>query len=117
MRIRNLWFTQENVSACKVEEGRTSSGVGAVGQGRAAVPLGRLADACGAFDEALTHEPALVDAWYNRSDVKTYSSGDPDIGAMERLLGRCSYQERLLLHFALDKAHMDTGETVQAFAH
>jgi tetratricopeptide (TPR) repeat protein len=63
--------------------------------------LGRLADACGAFDAALTHEPALADARYNRSNVKTYSSGDPDIGAMERLLGRCSYQERLLLHFAL----------------
>jgi tetratricopeptide (TPR) repeat protein len=79
--------------------------------------LGRLADACSAFDEALTHEPDLVDAWYNRSNVKTYSSGDPDIGAMERLLGRCSYQEGLLLHFALGKAHMDSGGTDQAFAH
>jgi tetratricopeptide (TPR) repeat protein len=79
--------------------------------------LGRLADACSAFDEALTHEPALVDAWYNRSNVKTYSRGDPDIGRMERLLGRCSYQERLLLHFALGKAHMDSGGTEQAFAH
>ena len=79
--------------------------------------LGRLADACSAFDSALTHEPTLVDAWYNRSNVKTYSSGDPDIGAMERLLGRCSYQEGLLLHFALGKAHMDSGGTDQAFAH
>jgi tetratricopeptide (TPR) repeat protein len=79
--------------------------------------LGRLADAGSAFDEALTHEPTLVDAWYNRSNLKTYSSGDPDIGAMERLLGRCSYQEGLLLHFALGKAHMDTGRTDQAFAH
>ena len=79
--------------------------------------LGRLAEACGAFDEALTHEPALVDAWYNRSNVKTYSSEDPDIGAMEQLLDRCSYQERLLLHFALGKAHMDIGATDQAFVH
>jgi tetratricopeptide (TPR) repeat protein len=79
--------------------------------------LGRLADAGSAFDAALTHEPTLVDAWYNRSNVKTYSSGDPDIGAMERLLGRCSYQEGLLLHFALGKAHMDIGGTDQAFAH
>ncbi|HTC37694.1 MAG TPA: sulfotransferase, partial [Steroidobacteraceae bacterium] len=78
---------------------------------------GRLAEACGAFDEALTHEPALVDAWYNRSNVKTYSSEDPDIGAMEQLLDRCSYQERLLLHFALGKAHMDIGATDQAFVH
>jgi len=79
--------------------------------------LGRLPDACDAFDAALTHEPTLVDAWYNRSNVKTYSSGDPDIGAMERLLGRCSHQEGLLLHFALGKAHMDSGRTDQAFAH
>jgi tetratricopeptide (TPR) repeat protein len=79
--------------------------------------LGRLADACSAFDEALTHEPTLVDAWYNRSNLKTYSNGDSDIGAMERLLGRCSYQEGLLLHFALGKAHMDIGATDQAFAH
>jgi tetratricopeptide (TPR) repeat protein len=79
--------------------------------------LGRLADARSAFDEALTNEPTLVDAWYNRSNVKTYSSGDPDILAMERLLGRCSYQEGLLLHFALGKAHMDIGGTDQAFAH
>jgi tetratricopeptide (TPR) repeat protein len=79
--------------------------------------LGRLADACSAFDAALAHEPTLVDAWYNRSNVKTYSSGDPDIGAMERLLSRCSYQEGLLLHFALGKAHMDSGGTDQAFAH
>jgi tetratricopeptide (TPR) repeat protein len=79
--------------------------------------LGRFAEASAAFDEALTHEPALVDAWYNRSNLKTYSSGDPHIGGMERLLGRCSYQERLLLHFALGKARMDSGATDQAFAH
>jgi tetratricopeptide (TPR) repeat protein len=79
--------------------------------------LGRLAEARGAFDEALTHEPTLVDAWYNRSNVKTYSSADPDIGAMEQLLDRCSYQERLLLHFALGKAHMDIGTIDQAFVH
>jgi tetratricopeptide (TPR) repeat protein len=79
--------------------------------------LGRLADACGAFDEALRHEPTLVDAWYNRSIVKTYASGDSDIAAMERLLGRCAYQERLLLHFALGKAHRDSGELDQAFSH
>ena len=79
--------------------------------------LGRLADACGAFDAALTHEPALVDAWYNRTNLKSYSRADPDIGSMEQLLGRCCYQERLLLHFALGKAHMDTGAMDQAFAH
>ncbi len=36
---------------------------------------------------------------------------------MQRLLDRCSYRDRLLLHFALGKAHMDAGDPDQAFAH
>jgi tetratricopeptide (TPR) repeat protein len=79
--------------------------------------IGRLADARAAFEEALTYEPALADAWYNQSNIKTYSRADPDIDAMERLLVRCSYQDRLLLHFALGKAYMDIGGTDWAFAH
>jgi tetratricopeptide (TPR) repeat protein len=79
--------------------------------------LGRLAEACGTFDEALMHEPTWADAWYNKSSAKTFASRDPDIGSMEGLLGRCSYRDRLLLHFALGKAHMDTGDADRAFAH
>src|ERR1700723_4008503 len=79
--------------------------------------LGRLTEACSAFDEALTLEPTWVDAWYNKSSAKTFVNQDPDIDSMERLLGRCPYRDRLLLHFALGKAHMDTGDADRAFAH
>ena len=80
--------------------------------------LGRLVEAGNTFDQALAREPTLADAWYNKSSAKTYPPDDPDIDAMERLLGGyCSTRDRLLLHFALGKAHMDTGNTDRAFAH
>jgi tetratricopeptide (TPR) repeat protein len=79
--------------------------------------LGRLTEACSAFDEALTLEPTWVDAWYNKSSAKTFVNRDPDIDSMEGLLGRCPYRDRLLLHFALGKAYMDTGDADRAFAH
>jgi tetratricopeptide (TPR) repeat protein len=79
--------------------------------------LGRLAEACATFDEALMHEPAWADAWYNKSYAKTFGSEDPDIDRMRRLLDRCSYRDRLHLHFALGKAYMDAGDHDQAFVH
>jgi len=80
--------------------------------------LGRLAEACDTFDQALAREPALADAWYNKTNATSHAPDDPDIVAMERLLGGyCSCRDRLLLHFALGKAHMDTGNADAAFAH
>jgi tetratricopeptide (TPR) repeat protein len=80
--------------------------------------LGKLSEARDTFDQALTHEPRLADAWYNKSNAKNYTAGDPDIGAMERLLlAKCSHREELLLHFALGKAHMDSGNIDAAFQH
>jgi tetratricopeptide (TPR) repeat protein len=80
--------------------------------------LGKLSEACDTFDQALIHEPMLADAWYNKSNAKTYAAEDPDIGAMQRLLlAGCSHREELLLHFALGKAHMDSGNIDAAFQH
>jgi tetratricopeptide (TPR) repeat protein len=79
--------------------------------------LGRLTEACTAFDEALMHEPTWADAWYNKSYAKTFGRQDPDIDSMRGLLDRCSYRDRLQLQFALGKAHMDAGDPDQAFAH
>jgi tetratricopeptide (TPR) repeat protein len=80
--------------------------------------LGRLSEACATFDQALGHEPTLADAWYNKTNAKTYSAGDPDIRAMQRLLeGGCSYRDEVLLHFALGKAHMDSEDADAAFLH
>jgi tetratricopeptide (TPR) repeat protein len=80
--------------------------------------LGRLAEASEVYDQALALEPALADAWYNKAQTKTYGREDSDIGAMERLLdGYCSARDRLLLHFALGKAHMDAVNPEAAFEH
>jgi tetratricopeptide (TPR) repeat protein len=80
--------------------------------------LGRLREPCETFDRALVLAPTLADAWYNKANAKTYAPGDPDVAAMERLLsGYCTYRDRLLLHFALGKAYMETGEADAAFQH
>jgi tetratricopeptide (TPR) repeat protein len=80
--------------------------------------LGRMSEACEAFDQALVREPFLADAWYNKANARSHTPGDPDIAAMEELLGaHCPNRDQVLLHFALGKAHMETGHAEQAFAH
>jgi tetratricopeptide (TPR) repeat protein len=80
--------------------------------------LGRLTEAREAFEQALIHDPTFADAWYNKSNAQTYAAGDPDIAAMQGLIeAHGVYRDRLLLHFALGKALMETGDTAQAFSH
>ncbi|HXC07430.1 MAG TPA: sulfotransferase [Steroidobacteraceae bacterium] len=80
--------------------------------------LGRMGEACEAFDQALVREPFLADAWYNKANARTHTPGDPSIAAMEELLGsHCPRRDQVLLHFALGKAHMETGDAEGAFAH
>jgi tetratricopeptide (TPR) repeat protein len=80
--------------------------------------LGRVAEACEAFDQALLREPSLADARYNKANARIHRPGDPDIAAMEQMLGAgCCRRDQLLLHFALGKAHMDAGHADAAFAH
>jgi len=80
--------------------------------------LGRLTEACETFDLALAHDPASADAWYNKTNAKTYAAADPELRAMQRVLDAHGvYRDRLLLHFALGKAHMDAGDAARAFTH
>jgi tetratricopeptide (TPR) repeat protein len=80
--------------------------------------MGRATEAVECFDSALVLDPRLADAWYNKSNAKTHRRDDPDIGAMERLLtAGIAYRDRLLLHFALGKAHMEAGDEDAALAH
>jgi tetratricopeptide (TPR) repeat protein len=80
--------------------------------------LGRPAEAAAAFAAAVQRAPALAEAWYQRANAKAYAPGDPDIGAMERLLhAGAAYRDRLLLHFALGKAQFDAGRIDAAFRH
>jgi tetratricopeptide (TPR) repeat protein len=80
--------------------------------------LGRLPEALATFDRALGHEPTLANAWYEKAQAKTHRRGDPDIASMERLLARGgSYQDRMMFHFALGKAHFEAADTDAAFDH
>jgi tetratricopeptide (TPR) repeat protein len=93
-------------------------GLGLSDKGVLLAQLGRLTEACETYDRALNHDPTSADAWYNKTNAKTYASGDPELHAMRQVLDSpVVYRDRLLLHFALGKAHMDAGDTAQAFSH
>jgi tetratricopeptide (TPR) repeat protein len=80
--------------------------------------LGRFPEALATFDRALVHEPTLANAWYEKAQAKTHQRGDPDIASMERLLARGgSHKDRTLFHFALGKAHFESGDADAAFDH
>jgi tetratricopeptide (TPR) repeat protein len=81
---------------------------------------GRREEARAAFDEAVRLQPGLASVWYNRADLKTFNTGDPDIAAMEELLASGTvqaYDERMFVHFALGKAYLDAKDADAAFRH
>jgi tetratricopeptide (TPR) repeat protein len=79
---------------------------------------GRFEEARETLEVALRTDPSFVEGWYNKVDLKTCAPGDADIEALERLLqGHRTYRDRLLLHFALGKAYMDSGDGDAAFRH
>ena len=80
--------------------------------------LGRLTEARETFEQALIHDSTFAEAWYNKSNTQNHAAGDPDLAAMQGLIeSHGIYRDRLLLHFALGKALMDSGDTAQAFSH
>ncbi len=80
--------------------------------------LGRFDEARGASSQALLHNPALAEAWYNQAQSKSHGPDDPDVAAMQRLLdSNPPCRDRILLHFALGKAQMDAGDPDAAFRH
>jgi tetratricopeptide (TPR) repeat protein len=115
-----LHLAGEHAEALEVFD-RTAAGrvgLGLSDKGVLLSQLGRLTEACETYDQALNYDPTSADAWYNKTNAKTYASGDPELRAMQQVLdSHCVYRDRLLLHFALGKAHMDAGDTAQAFSH
>jgi tetratricopeptide (TPR) repeat protein len=80
--------------------------------------LGDLEGAITAARRAIELRPGHVEAHYNLAGLKTFTPGDPDLAAMERLLADSSLGEERAaqLGFALAKACDDLGETGRAFA-
>ena len=79
---------------------------------------GDLVRAMEAFDHALALRPDFAEAHYNRSDLKRFRPGDPDIEVLERLAGsidRLLPGQAVFLHFALGKALDDSGDPERAF--
>lgn len=83
---------------------------------------GELAESRQVTEHALRVDPGCVPAWHIRAQLTQFEPGDPDIDAMEALLGNAvargmPLEERIRLEFALGKAWLDTGAANPAFAH
>ena len=82
---------------------------------------GKSEDAAHAFDAALKRYPRSAPLFFNRGDLKRFTSAaDPDIAAMQALLEPgvvASEHDRMLLRFALGNAFLQLGDSAQAFAH
>ena len=81
---------------------------------------GKFDEALARFDLALSILPTYVEMYYDRSSLKTFAAGDPDLAVMEALAANA---ERLppgrkhFIHFGLAKALEDIGQYDRAFAH
>lgn len=81
---------------------------------------GRKEEALAAFGRVLEAFPRSAQALFNRSDLKTFTAGDPDLQNIEDILrdgGGLSLADCQALHFALGKAYMDIGNSERAFYH
>lgn len=80
---------------------------------------GRHAEAEAAFARAQAAFPKSAGLWFNRADLQKFLPGDPAITEMETLLENkeLSRNDKMLLHFALGKAYMDTSDSAAAFRH
>jgi tetratricopeptide (TPR) repeat protein len=81
--------------------------------------LGEAAAAETAFNRATTLFPRSASAWFNRADLTKFRAGDATIATMQALLDNpdISQADRLLLNFALGKAHLDLEDSDRAFMH
>jgi tetratricopeptide (TPR) repeat protein len=90
------------------------------GLGLALEALGRLAEAQDALERAVAIAPASPSYRRVLAQVKRFEAGDPQISAMEELLGNASSLSdagRIDLHFALAKAYQDIGQQDRSLAH
>lgn len=79
--------------------------------------LGEEALAAENFEKAITLNPNYATAHHNLSVVKRYKSGDLQFAQIESLLSQkdIGQPDRILLNFALAKAHEDMGNNKEFF--
>jgi tetratricopeptide (TPR) repeat protein len=81
--------------------------------------VGRLDEGIAAYRRALAVAPALGEVWWSLANLKTVQLDSADVAAMTEALAApgLSREDLFHLHFALGKAHDDSGEPERAFHH
>ena len=88
--------------------------------GNALKECGQFERALASYDHALAIRPGYPQAHFNRAEMKTFGSTDPDLQALERLAAASEQlpaAEAPFVHFALAKALDDIHEVDRAFHH
>ena len=70
------------------------------------------------FRKAIESDPLPLASWFGLTTIKTFCSGDPDLAAMESLLGKIEAADpetRARFLYALGKACEDAGNSGRAF--
>ena len=86
-------------------------------RGTVATVFGRFDEAQELFRRALAQAPAALQTWFALAMIKTFSVGDADLLAMERLERQPGGdpEGRASLYYALGKAREDCGDPGRAF--
>jgi tetratricopeptide (TPR) repeat protein len=86
--------------------------------GQALLVEGQIDEAVACFERALRSSANQAGIHYNLAHAKRFAEGDQQVSEMETLLqhqGRLPPDQRILLHFALGKAHDDLRHYDEAF--
>lgn len=70
--------------------------------------------------QALELNPRLADSWFNTIELTKFTPDDPGLATMEELLqadGVKLARDRMLVHFSLGKAYLDSDDADRAFPH
>ncbi|HET9638253.1 MAG TPA: sulfotransferase [Allosphingosinicella sp.] len=81
--------------------------------------VGRLDEGIAAYRRAIALAPALGEAWWSMANLKTVRLDRADVDSMTAALAApgLTREDLFHLHFALGKAHDDSGEPNEAFRH
>lgn len=78
---------------------------------------GKFEEATALFEQAIRIRPAYARAHFNRAEIKTFHSGDPDLAMLQDLAARndLSADDAMHIHFGLAKALADSGDHLRSF--